>query len=167
MSAVDLTLQCKHADLSPVEIDTQGQAIVGDDFTIRCYVNWTTDLPPRSVSWYNNSASIRPTSRVTKYFDKETGIATLTIRKLTRYDLCTIECRFEKELLKGQFHYTNASFKIMPTGNFIVSSISRVWTLLLIKCFHRTTRPAKATCPRYSTTVLRCPFVVDFPHLHW
>lgn len=98
---------------STVTLKTEGRAKVGHDFEIRCQTDGTP--LPESVSWYNNSRVLVPTSRVRTHYDKGTGMATLLLKNISRYSL-SIECRFKQELLKERFHYLNASLRIIPTG---------------------------------------------------
>ena len=91
---------------------------VGHDYELRCECNGNP--PPDSVTWYNNSKPIRTTNRVTTRYDKEMGVATLSISPVTRYDGCNIECRFKQELAAGQFSFIKSIMKITPTGIVVV-----------------------------------------------
>lgn len=106
-------------------------AEIGHSYALQCQSN---GIPlPTSVFWYNNSVLVRSTNRVNTQYARETGTATLTIRRLARYDLSKIECRFKQELQAGQFHYVNAATLITPTGK-LPACLHGVRSFISVSC---------------------------------
>ena len=106
---------------------------VGHHYELLCQSNGNP--LPESVTWFNNSKPIRNTKRVASKYDKETGKATLSISPVTRYDVSTLQCRFEQELSGGQFNYIKSVIHITPTGIVIVYSFNFLKIYSVSSCF--------------------------------
>ena len=89
-------------------------AETGHSLQLRCRANGYP--PPDRVQWFNGSALIQATDRVSFVYDPKHAIAILTIHVVTRFDSGIYNCTYQQELESKKYHYLSDTVSVVVFG---------------------------------------------------